>query len=457
MSTGSPAANGPAPSPVGIEGRTLTFNGVSYIALARSRQLNDADAYPLRHQQSELVVFEVKVFRCEPGTATYDEVKARPPRSFRTKAEMSTLENSGAHLVVEEIYEQDGHLLGFQRAYREHPGPAYHAEKMAEAQALFQKRQFAEAVTVYDAILALNPYHAVALGNKGLALMNSGDVAGSLTCFERCVGIDVNMAEPQMNMAACLAVTGQAERATLTLARLLKRYPWSFECWMPLVHMATTEDTLDLAQRFIDPGLSALTGVPVGDRVRAAMEESRTRWQAYLSTLERARSQQIAQRWGEAIEPLASCSGISPRHAVASLNLAICQYHVSDMTACRNTLMANHHRLFDQSHRLTSLLLWLLSAVPLGDWQGAMAVVSGFHEHLAAGTAIVEMPRVPVAVMPHASRGHGASLAAASSLETLDVAPILAALTALAGRPECQRNVGTIEAVVAAYKQLASL
>jgi len=95
--------------------------------------------------------------------------------------------------------------------------------------------------------------------------------------------------------------------------------------------------------------------------------------------------------------------------------------------------------------------------VPLGDWQGAMAVVSGFHEHLAAGTAIVEMPRVPVAVMPHASPGQGVSLAAASSLETLDVAPILAALAALAGRPECQRNVGTIEAVVAAYKQLASL
>src|SRR5687768_14392616 len=79
--TGSPA------SAVDITGRTLTFNGVSYTALSRIRQLNDADVYPLRHQQSELVVFEVKVFRCEPGTALYEDIKRRAHSSFRTKAD----------------------------------------------------------------------------------------------------------------------------------------------------------------------------------------------------------------------------------------------------------------------------------------------------------------------------------------------------------------------------------
>lgn len=133
--------------------------------------------------------------------------------------------------------------------------------------------QFAEAVVVYDAILARNPYHAAALGNKALALMNSGNVTESLACFERCVGIDLNMAEPQINQAACLAVTGQAEQATLTLARLLMRYSWSFDHWLALVQMAGTQDTFDLAQRFIEPGLAVLAGVPVGDRVRAAMSE----------------------------------------------------------------------------------------------------------------------------------------------------------------------------------------
>jgi hypothetical protein len=48
-------------------------------------------------------------------------------------------------------------------------------------------------------------------------------------------------------------------------------------------------------------------------------------------------------------------------------------------------------------------------------------------------------------------------LAAASSVETMDVEPILTALAALANRPECQPQVSTLEAVVAAYRQLAAL
>jgi tetratricopeptide (TPR) repeat protein len=456
VSAGAPARNERGQSAVDIEGRTFTFNGVSYTALARSRQLKDADVYPLRHQQSELVVFEMKAFRCDPGSPLYEDVKGRPAGSFRTKAMLSTSDTSAAHLVIEEIYEQDGRLLGLQRAYREHPGPAYHEARMASAEELFQKRQFSEAVAVYDAVLALNPHHAVALQNKGLALMNGGKAEG-LLCFEQCVGIDANMAEPQINQASYLAVMGKPEQATSTLARLLKRYPWSFDHWLALVHMASTEDTLDLAEHLIEPGLAALAGVPVGDRVRAAMDESRTRWRAYVSELERARSQQMAQQWADALETLTRCSTLSRRHAVASLNRAICLYHLSDMKACRDTLRPNYHRLLDKSHGLASMLLWMLSAASLGDWQEAMAFVSAFEQHIGAGLAVIEMPRVPVAAMPSPPPPGGSLIAAGSVLEAWDVAPILTALTALAARPECQAKARTIVAVMAAYTQLASL
>jgi tetratricopeptide (TPR) repeat protein len=416
--------------------------------------VRDADVFPLRHQQSELVIFEMKVFRCDPGTPLYEEIKARPPRSFRTQAELS---GSGAKVVFEEVYEQEGRLLGLQRAYREHPGPAYHAEQMAAAQALFQKQQFGEAIVAYDAILALNPSHTAALGNKGLALINTGNLEDGLACFERCVGIDANMAEPQINQAAYLAATGQSEQATMTLARLLKRYPWSLDHWLALVQMASAEDTLDLAQRFIEPGLAVLDGVPVGAQVRATMNESRTRWQAYLGELERARSQQMAQRWTDALETLARCTALTRRHAVASLNQAICQYHLSDMTACRSTLRATHHRLLDHSHALASMLLWMLSAAALEDWQGVTAVVNAFQHHIAVRTAPVEMPRVPVAAPPCLPPGAGFSLDAASVLEDLDVAPILTTLSRLAERSEGRAHLGAVEAVVAAYKQLATL
>src|SRR6186713_2883564 len=124
--TGVPSRASEPPRPADdIEGRTFTFNGVSYTARPRSRQLKDADVYPLRHLQSELVVFEMKVFHSEPGTPEYEEVQGRPPRSFRTQAELSAVQGAGARVVFEEIYEQNGRLLGLQRAYREHPGPAY--------------------------------------------------------------------------------------------------------------------------------------------------------------------------------------------------------------------------------------------------------------------------------------------------------------------------------------------
>lgn len=445
----------PTPPAANVEGNTFTFNGVSYTALPRSRQLRDADVFPLRHQQSELVIFEMKVFRCDLGTPLYEEIKARPPKSFRTQAEISV--PGGAKVVLEEIYEQDGRLLGLQRAYREHPGPAYHAEQMAAAQALFQKQQFGEAIAAYDAILALNPSHTAALGNKGLVLINTGRVEDGLACFERCVGIDANMPEPQINQAAYLAATGQSERATMTLARLLKRYPWSLDHWLALVKMASAEDTLDLAERFLEPGLAVLDGVPVGDQVRAAMNESRARRQAYLSELERARSQQMAQRWTDALETLDRCHTLSRRHAIASLNRAICHYHLSDMTACRAAVRACHHRLLDHSHSRTSMLLWMLSAASLEDWLAVMAVVSALQHHIATGAPVLELPRVPVAAPPSLPPGAGFSLDAASVLENLDVTPILTALNQLAERAEGRANPGAVETVVAAYRQLATL
>jgi tetratricopeptide (TPR) repeat protein len=453
-SAGSSTVNEPTAPVTGIEGGSFSFNGVSYTALSRSRESRDADVFPLRHQRSELVIFEMKVFRCDPDTPLYEEIKTRPPKSFRTQAEISA---PGAKVVFEEIYEQDGRLLGLQRAYREHPGPAYHAEQMAAAQALLQKQQFGEAIAAYDAILALNPSHVPALGNKGLALINTGNVEKGLGCFERCVGIDANMPEPQINQAAYLAATGQSERATMTLARLLKRYPWSLDHWLALVQMASAEDTLDLAQRFIEPGLAVLGGVPVGERVRAATNESRTRRQAYLSELERARSQQLAKRWTDALETLERCHTLSRRHAIASLNRAICHYHLSDMTACRATVRASHHRLLERSHTLTSMLLWLLSAVALEDCQAAIAVVVALQHHIANGMPVVELPRVPVAALPSLPhQGVGLSLDAASVLEDLDVAPVLTALNQLGERPEGRANSGAVEAVVAGYKQLAA-
>ena len=450
----SSMTNEPMPPVADIEGHTFIFNGVAYTALPRSRQVRDADVFPLRHQQSELVIFEMKVFRCEAGTPLYQEIKARPPKSFRTQAEISA--PGGAKVVVEEIYEQDGRVLGLQRAFRQHPGPAYHAEQMAAAQALVQKQQFGEAIAAYDAVLALNPSHVPALGNKGLALISTGDLEGGLGCLERCVGIDVNMPEPQINQAAYLAASGQSERATMTLARLLKRYPWSLDHWLALAQMAITEDTIDLAERFLEPGLAVLEGVAAGDRVRAAMHDSRLRRQAYLLELERARSQQLAKRWTDALETLDRCHTLSRRHAIASLNRAICHYHLSDMTACRSAVRSSHHRLRDPHQTLTSMLLWMLSAVSDEDWPAAMAVVVALRQHIAAGTPVIELPRVPVAALPILPPGSGLSLDAGSVLEDLNVAPILAALTRLAEGPEGRANSGAVEAVVAAYRELAT-
>jgi tetratricopeptide (TPR) repeat protein len=448
--------NEPSPPVADVEGRTFTFNGVGYTALPRSRRLRDADVFPLRHQQSELVIFEMKVFRCDPGTPLYEEIKARPPGSFRTQAEISV--PGSAKVVVEEIYEQDGRLLGFQRAYREHPGPAYHAEQMAAAQALLQKQQFGDAVAAYDAVLALNPGHVPALGNKGVALISTGNLEAGLGCLERCVGIDANMPEPQINEAAYLAVAGQPERATMTLARLLKRYRWSFDHWLALAQMASTEDTLDLVDGFLEPGLAVLEGVPVGDRVRAAMHDSRSRRQAYLSELQRARSQQLAKRWTDALETLEHCRSLSRRHAIALLNQAICHYHASDMTACRSVVKSSHHRLIDRDHTLASMLLWMLSAVSLEDWPAAMAVVGALQHHIETGISPVALPRVPVAALPTLPpQGAGVSLDTGSVLEDLDVAPILTALNKLAERSDGRANAGAIGAVVAAYTQLATL
>ena len=79
-----------------VVGRTFAFNGVSYTAQERSRRLRDSDVYPLRHNASQLVTFEMKVFRCDPGSERYAEVRQGPPRAFRTKATLARPDDPGA-------------------------------------------------------------------------------------------------------------------------------------------------------------------------------------------------------------------------------------------------------------------------------------------------------------------------------------------------------------------------
>src|SRR5262245_59846341 len=66
-------------------GKTITINGVEYGILERSRTIRSAHVYPLRNLRTRLIMFELKVFLCEPGSPAFESIRQRGRRIFAEK------------------------------------------------------------------------------------------------------------------------------------------------------------------------------------------------------------------------------------------------------------------------------------------------------------------------------------------------------------------------------------
>jgi tetratricopeptide (TPR) repeat protein len=440
-----------------VPGKTVAINGVRYTILKSTRVSRQPNVcvFPLRHQTTLMVHFELKVFRCTPGSAAYESVKARGLRTFREKAPLSTDKDPGAvYFVIEEIYEQNGGLLGLQRAFTDHPGPAYHAARMARAISLLNEGRHVDAIREFDRILELNPNHNAALCNKGVCLARSGDVSGAVDLFSRCIELDANDPAPYQNAALFLSGSGRVEAATKILKKSLNRYAGDFGTWMLLIRIAIENDTLDLVHEIVESGMTLIADTEIGGRLRPELERSRARWIRYCAALEQAIPAQMSQAWDDAVRLLDQTIPLSRRNALAELNRCICLFHKNEIEASVQGLRQCAHRL-DGNAALAAALLLLLGSADLGKWDVARGIALGFHRRVET---VSQLPRIPVVVKHAQASAPAPMFFGADCIEDPRIGRIVSTLSKMPAFIQCDAaDVKALDELRERYEQLAAM
>lgn len=96
---------------------------------------------------------------------------------------------------------------------------------LRQAMEQLQRGQFAAAADLSGRALALLPDHPAGLHTLGLARAQSGDLAGAISCFQRCCEVAPDNTDAPVNLALALSMAGRNAEAEVSLRRVLDRVP----------------------------------------------------------------------------------------------------------------------------------------------------------------------------------------------------------------------------------------
>lgn len=89
----------------------------------------------------------------------------------------------------------------------------------------YQQRRHAQAAELMSRAVAINPSHAPAFNNLGIALEASGDAEQAAGAYQRALALQPTYADPHVNLGALLATRGDLDRAAASFRRALELAP----------------------------------------------------------------------------------------------------------------------------------------------------------------------------------------------------------------------------------------
>jgi tetratricopeptide (TPR) repeat protein len=109
-----------------------------------------------------------------------------------------------------------------------------------------------DAVSCFREFLDVNPRHAVACNNLGVALIRLGDYEEAEAQFRRAIGIKENYPDAQCNLGTLLRSTGRVREAEMPLRRALKLRPAYLEAQISLGFNLLVSDRLSEARTVLE-------------------------------------------------------------------------------------------------------------------------------------------------------------------------------------------------------------
>ncbi|HWT78515.1 MAG TPA: tetratricopeptide repeat protein, partial [Candidatus Methylomirabilis sp.] len=134
-----------------------------------------------------------------------------------------------------------------------HPGDAYVAERAVATFTAFQS--YSDALRVTDQQLQLNPNDAIALANKGIVSVLTGDFSNAIPLLTRSLSL-TNLYMARLNRATAYLRTGRLDEAEADYQEILQAFPAVYRAYSGLGEIASQKRDTNAAIRYYEQYLA---------------------------------------------------------------------------------------------------------------------------------------------------------------------------------------------------------
>ncbi len=209
-------------------------------------------------------------------------------------------------------------IAELEAAYRKNPRQVNAA--IALVQLYLQTRQAGKAVPIAEQLAKAQPGNAQLQNLLGMALAQSGNLAGGRAALEKAVALDANLSQAKLNLAQMDIASKAYDRATARLDALVKATPKFPEALYEYSVIAERKGQLADARRWLE-------------KARDAAESGDTRWDLALMEFHLRHDQN-----GPALEAAKSASSKKPDDLQVVLAYSRAQLANGDTIAARSAL-----------------------------------------------------------------------------------------------------------------------
>lgn len=209
------------------------------------------------------------------------------------------------HLLMLQITGAPADLAAAGAARAAKPGEAGSSRRipslLAEADARFAAREFAQAIERLQEVIAINPRHAIAHAKLGAAHFDLGRYREAEDAFRRAIELKADCADAHLNLGVLLQLKGEFAASETALRRAVKQDPANPEALVGLGmtlamrgHMTEAKSRLEKALRLKPSNASALCAHGWAASIEGRFEEAE-KW--YRAAIESDPQKSAAWAW----------------------------------------------------------------------------------------------------------------------------------------------------------------
>ena len=299
-----------------------------------------------------------------PARATalmQEALKAKDNPAFRTALGMSLVSGGKAGDGIQEL----------EAAYRKDPQQLQAATALV--QLYLRSGQSRKAIPITERLVKLQPANADFHNMQGMALGQSGNVAGSRAAFEKSLQINPASTAAKLNLARLDIATRQLGAAGKRLEELLKQEPRNSEAMYELAVIADRTGQQATAQRWLE-------------QARDTGGSKELRWDLALVDFHLR-----GGRAAPAFEAAKAASAKAPENLETQMAYARAQLATGDAAGARSTLSAaTRYAEYDPAQQVRVANLQLLANNPAGAAYSLNKALSTRPDFLPALAMLVE-------------------------------------------------------------------